>query len=182
MFSNTFSEKKVTNLYPNVQHYSLGIRKKKLVILRAPPYLMLSYLLYAILITSNISSRQVVLTFLCFLASLLGCHKCWPKSHGMTSVFKDYGYQQRQETSKIMRPGILILNIPLWLAGIKGQLISKASAEICQNISQLDLKTPKFHSEINQPLIGMKKILNIGQSCTNFSLIAQPEIQILNEL
>ena len=28
-----------------------------------------------------INSRYVSLTFLCFQASLLSCHKCWPKTH-----------------------------------------------------------------------------------------------------
>jgi hypothetical protein len=35
---------------------------------------------YAILIPSNTNSRYVALTFLCFQASLLSCHKCWPKT------------------------------------------------------------------------------------------------------
>ena len=39
-----------------------------------------SYVIYAILIPSNINSRQVALTFLCFQASLLSCHNCWPKT------------------------------------------------------------------------------------------------------
>ena len=33
---------------------------------------------------SNINSKYVSLTFLCFIASLLRCHKCWPETAQVT--------------------------------------------------------------------------------------------------
>ena len=65
-------------------------------LLRTWPHLNSCYVIYAVFIPSNINSRQVALTFLCFQASLLSLlmlARDWSKSHGMTTVFKDYGFE-----------------------------------------------------------------------------------------
>ena len=44
------------------------------------------YVIYAILLPSNIKSIKVALTFLCFQASLVSCHKYWQKRAGNRNV------------------------------------------------------------------------------------------------
>ena len=48
------------------------------------------YVIYAILIPSNINSRQVVLIFSCFHASLLNCHEFWTKTSPYLNVGPTY--------------------------------------------------------------------------------------------
>ena len=44
------------------------------------------YGIYTILIPSNINSIWVALTYLCFQASLVSCHKYWQKRAGNANV------------------------------------------------------------------------------------------------